>query len=151
MWLRVAVLALFCGCARPPKMELGFYSGFSDSPEEQAQAEALFALRDVANRVLRYDGEQRWHLEIGREENGITTPSLFDFAGIEQLLRDERHKNLVVVTFGKPIMWNEEDVIQRHVGEVTRLLRSVGYQRVVILGSHAQGIHYVADTALATP
>ena len=151
MWHRLAVLALFCGCARQPTLELGFYSGFSDSQEERALEEALFALRDSADRTLRYDGAQQFDLGIGRVENGITSPSLFDFAEIEAFLRDERHKNLVVVTFGKPIMWNEEDLIQRHVEEVTRLLRGVGYQRVVILGSHAQGIHYVADTALPKP
>jgi hypothetical protein len=49
------------------------------------------------------------------------------------------------------VMWNEQDFINTRTAEVIKQMKEVGYKRVVILGAHSSGVHYVADTSLKQP
>ncbi len=133
-------LILLCLCAGSALgLELGFYPGFQPDGKSGGDKQ-VFALEKQANRVL-------WQEKV---KDGTRTPEEHKISGIQDLLRREKSKECVLVWFDKSIMWSEKEFVQTRAVEVTRQMRQIGYKRVIILGAHGSGVHYVADTALQT-
>lgn len=135
------------------RLEPGFYSVF---PEDgKPTADRVFKLQASADRVLRYDGGGRFDLGLGGVVKGDDvfpvwrdSPIMLKFDQIGYFLQTEKHKNLVVVEFGKSVMWDDKPVIRQEVEKVTGWMRQAGYRRIVILGMHSSGTHCLADTSL---
>ncbi|RYD30160.1 MAG: hypothetical protein EOP86_20445 [Verrucomicrobiaceae bacterium] len=150
--LLLILLAFQAGCAHR-RLEPGFYSTFST--DGKPTTDRVHKLQASADRVLSYDDGERFDLGLGGVVKGDgafpvmrETPITFKFDQIGYFLQNERHKNLVVVEFGKSVMRNDEPVIRREVEKVTGWMRQAGYRRIVILGMHSSGTHCLADTSL---
>jgi len=109
----------------------------------------LFGLEQKADRVMWYNKSREFDLNLGPIEDDARSPVYLKFSQIEWFLQWEKHKGMVVVWFDKSVMWNEKNFIAQRAGEVTGQMKKVGYARVIILGAHSNGIHYVADSKFA--
>jgi hypothetical protein len=131
-------------------IELGFYP--SDETKRPG-CQQLLDLEQRADRLIQCGKDLRFDSGIGPlVDTGLEgdfskarSRILFEFAEVESFLQNEKHKGLLVFRFDKSIMWNEQEKIKDYVTRVVELTNSLGYKRVVILGSHAFGLHYLAD------
>jgi len=143
----LAILLLSSGLSAG-ELKLGFYSVFSE--DDRAAADAISEIEAKADRTIRCDRERNFDLGLGKTVNGGRSPMALKFDEIESFLKDEPHKNLIVVRFDKSVMWNEWDFVSKRTEEVFQQMTAVGYKRVVILGAHGSGVHYLADSLLKT-
>ena len=147
---RLSILITLLSCPALAALPLGFYSIFGGGDREAV--EQLDAFYDLADRILWYDIKRTYSLGLKQvAADGYSRAVHFTFDEIEPFLQRERHKGLVLVHFPKTVMWNEHQVIAEHANKVIAQMKAVGYERVVILGVHAEGTHYIADTTIDAP
>lgn len=140
-------LVLVASHACGDELRLGFY----DPPAD----EALFKITAQADRKLYYDyydknNDKGWEFGLGLEKitNGKSSSIMFTFDEIKNFLRTEKHKGLIVVRCDKSFTMDKDEVIRKRTDQMVKQMREVGYKRVVVLGSHALGTYYLADTDL---
>jgi hypothetical protein len=129
-------------------LKLGFYPAFAE--EGGPTAEAMWDLEKSADRVVWHDKAKNFDLGLGAITDGARSPIEFNFDQIKSFLEGEKHKDLIVVYFDKTVMWNEKEFVSERAREVSKQMLDVGYKRVIVLGAHSMGVHYVADTNLET-
>jgi hypothetical protein len=145
MKILITILVLSVSLPVAKAVDLGWHQSGSKSFGE------VFELEKRADRVLHLDKHMKFDLGIGRIEKAeggrldSRRSTKFDFAEIEDFLKEERHKDLLVIWFDKTIMWNEEAVIADFTSKSESLLRPTGYKRIIILGAHGSGVHFVLD------
>ncbi len=144
----ILALLLVASQACADDLNLGFYPILADG--DAATADAMWTLEKSADRVVGYDKARDFDLGLGVITGGTRSPIELKFDQIEQFLTDEKHKSLIVVYFDKTVMWDDNEFIRERADEVTKQMLKVGYKRVVILGAHSMGVHYVADSNLET-
>ena len=126
--------------------KLGFYPALTE--DGQPADNVISSIEAKADRVVWWDIKERFDLGLGGITDGVRSPIKLSYEEIREFLKDEKHKGLIVVRFDKSVMWNENEVILERAGKVVKQMTAVGYLRVVILGAHAVGVHYIADTDL---
>jgi hypothetical protein len=146
MKLLTLTLLLFGSFAFGEELKLGFYPAHAEG--DAPTADLIWKLEKSADREVWHDKAKNFDLGLGEVTGGARSPIDFKFEQIVGFLTDERHKDLIVVYFDKTVMWNEKEFISARADEVTKQMLGVGYKRVIILGAHAFGVHYVADTML---
>lgn len=126
-------------------IEPGFY-GISD----QAAREA-FEAQQKADRVLWFGAELKCDLGLGRVQDGLRTPIYLARAEVEDFLKKEKHRALLVVWCDKTIMGSDRK--DRLIADVRAFTSQLGFSRVLLLGSHSSGVHVIADleTSKAKP
>ena len=142
-------LVLITTPAFAAELQLGFYPVASEN--DGPTCDLLFEIEKKADRTIWYDKEENFDLGLGEVIDGARHSMDLKFDQIKSFLKKEKHKDLIVVWFDKTVMWNEKPFIEERAKKVTGLLQEAGYKRVVILGAHAFGAHYVADTSLKRP
>lgn len=130
------------------ELKLGFYSVFSE--DDRSAMTAISEIEAKADRTIRCDREKNFDLGLGKIVNGARHRMELKFEEIESFLKNERHKNLIVVDLDKSVMWNQWDFVSQRVEEVLQQMTALGYKRVVILGAHGSGVYYLADSLLKT-
>ena len=141
----IIILGLLIFTTIAQAVEVGWYQSGSKEFSE------VFELEKRADRVLYLNKHMKFDLGIGRIEKsneehlGSRKPIKFDFTEIEDFLLEEKHKDLLVIWFDKTIMWNEKEVIADFISKVETLTLSTGYKRIIILGAHGAGVHFVSD------
>ena len=146
--MKLAALAflLFASSLHGQELELGFYYIFPDAGRRQAGV--IFELEAKADRRMTCDDEGNFDLGLGTIADDLRTPIPFKFPQIRYFLEQERHKEMVVVSFEKLVMAGGDEAVAKKAAEVTQQMQGVGYKRVVILGMAGSGVHYIADTNL---
>ncbi len=129
-------------------IDIGWHSGESKTSTE------IFELEQSADRVLNLNQRMEFDLGIhriaqsGTGSTRIKRHRTFEFSEIEDFLKSERHKNLLIIWFDKTIMWNEKEIIADFVQKVRAMTDPIGYKRIIIPGAHSSGVHFVFDTAI---
>lgn len=146
--MKSAILALWFVplAAFGDKLPLGFSP--VAAPDARPSAATILKIEAKANRVVWQSKEKKFDLGLGKVADGARSPIHLSFDEIEEFLKQEKPKGLIVVWFDKATMWNEQDFVRTRADEVVKPMTDVGYKRVVILGAHGAGVHYVADTDL---
>lgn len=145
MKLATFVLLLIASNVNGSELHLGFYPAVPKNG--QITAQVIFEIESKADRTIHYDRERNFDLGLEKISGGIRHPIKLSFPEIKFFLERERHKGLIVVWFDKTVMWNEEDFIAKRATEIINRMKEIGYNRVVVLGAHSAGVHYVADTS----
>ena len=144
----ILALLLIVSYAYGDELKLGFYPAQSEGGLPSAVA--IDNIEKSADRVIWYSKARDFDLGIGAVTDKSRSPIEFKFDQIKRFLADEKHKDLVVIYFDKSVMWNEKEFVRKRADEVTDQMLKVGYKRVVVLGAHSSGVHYVADTNIKT-
>jgi len=121
--------------------EPGFYSGTDAS--QRAQIDEIIRLEQKADRTLSCGGDLKYDLGLGSVRGRMRHPIEFAREDIEPFLKNERHKDLLVVRCEKTIMWSDDKLLL--IAEVENFVTKLGYKRVLILGDHAFGMHVLKD------
>jgi hypothetical protein len=100
-----------------------------------------------ADRTLSCRGLDDIDIGIGRMSAGIRSPLLFKREELEDFLKQEKHKDLLVVLFEKPIMWTGPKAVDETLAKFKHFTEQLGYKRVLILGANAFGTFVVDDSA----
>ncbi|MDP6044891.1 MAG: hypothetical protein QGG25_04720 [Phycisphaerae bacterium] len=112
------------------------------------EMDQVFELEKKADRVILCNDSREFDIGLGPKKDEVVRPIYLKFDQIEQYLKREKHKDIVVVWFDKSVMQHKNDLVSQRAAEVTGLLKKVGYRRVIILGAHSQGVHYLSDSKL---
>lgn len=83
-------------------------------------------------------------IDIGLHTD-IGNPIFFKRVEILDFLKNERHKNLLVVRFEKYLTFRSSKGNNPELENFKLFLRETGYSRVVILGSHSVGFSVIDD------
>jgi hypothetical protein len=127
------------------ELQFGFYP--LEAEEKELSAHVIFELEKKADRSIRQDEDGNFGL--GKMSGGVLDHIGFRFAEIENFLKNEKHKELVVVWFDPSVMVRENEFVRNRTAEVIDQMKNFGYERVVVLGvgnAPPKGIHYLADT-----
>lgn len=119
-------------------IEPGFYGAF-----ESKSADGVFALTKSADRVISFRTDLQCDLGLGMVRDGIRHPILLKRDEVEDFLKQEKHKGLLVVWFEKSIMWNDKKAEQ--IAATKTFALSLGYDRVLLLGAHGSGVYVIDD------
>lgn len=131
--ISACVMAL-CICAAPGlSMDSGFYEG-DKLPKVLQEWE-------LADRTIRCRGKDQIDLGITSEPTG--EPLYFSRKQIAHFLKSEKHRNLLVVLFEKPILASHQEALIAK--ELQSVLDESGYKRVLILGAHTFGLFVIED------
>ena len=142
-------LFLIASIQNASALDLGFYP---DNESTRPGCQELLDLESRADRVIGCGKDLKLDIGVGPlvdtgldgEFRKARRPILFEFAEVESFLKNERHKDLLVFRFDKSIMWNEREEIESYVTRIIDLAKRLKYKRVMVLGSHAFGMHYLA-------
>lgn len=124
-------------------IEPGFYSIVDD----RAKADEVFQVSAKADRELTFGSDLRCDLGLGTVREGVRTPIFLSRDEVESFLRGEKHKEILVVWCDKTIMWSDKK--ETLIAEVRKFVTRLGYQRILLLGAHASGVHVIADISKA--
>lgn len=145
--LVTAFLASVLSCQA---LEPRFYSALSDPSTE---INAVFNNAATADRTISCNGLDEIDVGIGEERKAgprfVTSrfQKYFRRSEVHHFLKSEKHKDLLVIWFEKPIMWQGADKVQSILLEFKNFVSDLGYKRVLILGCHAEGVFVVYDSS----
>jgi len=121
-------------------LELRYYSVADQGMTQLTELEASSDRVIWCGKDLKFD--------IGIRGVGEDSRIDFNFNQIESFLKEERHKNLLVLYFEKGMMVDKQTPVKGYVSRALLLMKDIGYKRIVILGASGGGVHYLADTDL---
>jgi hypothetical protein len=138
--LRIALslaITLSLTVIRGEAFEPRFYSTYWNDPLEPE----VFKTARQADRVLWCNNVDSIEVNYGE-----TSPIYFTRDQVRYFLKHKQHRELLVIWFGKPIMWTGKQNVQKVLGEYKRFVADFGYKRVLILGAHFAGVYVVYDS-----
>jgi len=145
--LLIAVLASTLDCLA---FEPRFYSAIS---EPKDQIKAVFDTAATADRRIYCRDLDEIDVGIGEQHQTgkpyfakVLDAKYFQRKEIHYFLESAKQKELLLVWFEKSIMWQGVDKVQSILLEFKRFVSDLGYQRVLILGAHAEGVYVVYDS-----
>lgn len=142
----ILAFLLFTSHAFGDELKPGFYPAAVDG--DTPTAEAIWDLEKEADRVVWHDEDKIYDIALEKVTDGTRSPTKLNSNQIKDFLAAEKHKVLIVVYFDKTVMRNEDEFVSARAREVTSLMLGIGYDRVVVLGAHSSGVHYIDDTNL---
>jgi hypothetical protein len=148
LWKKVVIGAVLgwllgfagsCGCLA---FEPRFYGMFPKNEDSK-----IFETAHQADRTLRCDSVDSIDIGLGVGDRHGITPLYFTREQIRNFLKEEKHKDLLVIWFHKGIMWRGKDDVQKALAEMKDFVADLGYKRVLILGAHSSGVFVVYDSS----
>lgn len=134
-------------------LEPRFYGSANKSADEASVVYKIEATADMKLNCVGLDeidigiGDER--LTNGEKSSGAMYPKYFTRKELHHFLQTERHKNLLVIRFEKPIMWEEPAKVKEILAAYKCFVSDLGYERVLILGGHSSGVYVLYDSGQA--
>lgn len=107
----------------------------------------VYNLMDEADRTIHYSGNKKYDIGLGPIRGNTRYPILLTLEELRPFLAKEKHRDFIVVYLEKFAMTDGYEY-ETIAAEQTKHMQDLGYERVVVLGASAMGIHYIADTQL---
>jgi hypothetical protein len=129
--------------------ECRFYS--SVKPEDKVVMHQIWDLENTADRVIELNGIDKIDIGVGKMHGVAREPTDFTRDVLRPFFKREKHRELLVAHFHKPIMWTGPEEVKKTLTEFNDYISEFKYKRVLILGSHAFGMFVVYDSENEKP